>query len=214
MRTAPEGAAAVLFADRPDVLAALSLCGTRVGDRVEVDLDRAADVLDPADITALEEYSRKAEQLWAHAAAGGAMLPHLVVHRRMAEHVQVTSKKGRADLVEVYQALVEATPALAEVTSELTGPAPDPDLLAQLVEPLEGQVRHGDGQVEVEVTFEGAHTLPRLLGGTPLPGEVSRTLRLTARQAAWRDRRVRRLAGVQVLNEEVWPARPLTGAPA
>jgi hypothetical protein len=217
MRTVPVAVAASLLADRPDLRALLSEHGRQVGRRVEVDLDAVAAAGHRPLAQALLLYGRECDELWRAleaSTAGGR--PFVTVRRDLLEHVQLTGKKDRADLGEVYEAFA-TVPTLADLVERLTGAEPDVAALTLMASSLGGQLSvPADGVLEVTLRLSGRWALPDVLGGVSGPGEVSRELVLTARQAAWRDRRVRRLARVLVRSVELWPdpAPSQAGLPA
>jgi len=206
VKTVPVGAIALLLADRPDLRAALRPTGRMVGSRVEIDLAAAAARCGPGVAEIFEAYWRRCETVWAGEGTGAFAGTGTVLARRaVADHVQVTAKAGRSDLGAVYETLT-GLPLLDAITAELTSERPDDGVLRRLSAPFAGTVEQiGDGALEVVLYTDAAATLPAVLGGVAWPGELQRELRLLARHAAWRDRRVRRLARVSVYTHELWP---------
>lgn len=214
MRTIPTHVAHVLVLDRADLMAALGPCGRRVGVRPEVDLD-VVERSHPALCRALKQYQWDTDDLWAAVRKGHPPKPAVRTHRVAAEHRQVTGKVGRADLVDVYEDLL-ALPVVADLVEEVTGSAPDEARVRDLAAVLDGSVSVDGTTWTVTFPLTGAAAWPVNLGGVPWPYEVSRSVTLVVKFAAWRDRRVRRLAGVHVHVDEVLadPARARTLLPA
>lgn len=210
-RTVPAPLVAALLGDREDLAAQIRPHGRRIGARTEVDVD-AVRAVNPALADAIDRFDADTAALWD--TATGA---YVTTSRTIAEHRQVTGKTGRADLTEVFADLAQMS-ATSGVLEALTGPDPDPDELAAAAGAAGGWVRQDpNGAWCVQVSLTGAVCWPDTLGGPPLPTEVSRQVTLVARHAAWRDRRVRRLAQVTVTVEEMWadptPARALLRPP-
>lgn len=193
----------MLLAESPDLRARLSSCGRVVGGRGEVDLDAVQQIC-PAACRALESYHVRTSELWSRVAAGRAAGQRYVVTRRaLVEHAQVTAKVGRRDLGDVFEDIVSAG-ELGEVLNELTGAEPDEAALRSLVRSAGGTLSRDDGVWTASVPMSSAVAWPVSLGGVALLCEVSRSVTLTVRHAAWRDRRVRRLAKVEVHVDELW----------
>lgn len=206
MRTVPAGLIATVLADRPDLQAVVTGCGRQVGVRVEVDLN-AVEALSTRLAHVLTVYDAHARAFWRALQTGTAAgAAYTLVRRTLMTHVQSTAKKDRRDLVEVYEALTGVA-VLSDIVDELTAAEPDLDALAGLLDAAGGgQVLPAEaGAVAVQVLLDPNGALPDVLGGVRMPGEVRRVLTLTARHAAWRDRRVRRLARVEVAADEMWP---------
>lgn len=203
----PLGAAATLLLERPDLAQVAAGHLRALGARVEVDLTslRAASELEADLADALAVYWDRCSQLWESLRAQSPSGGYVMVRRCVRDAAQSTTKGSRADLVAELDAL-SASPALSEIAAELTGTEPDLASLQTMVSPLDGSVTADSGSgTTVTVNLAGAVTLPEALGGVRWPGEVRRTVTLTARHAAWRDRRARRLARVSVEVWEVWP---------
>jgi hypothetical protein len=206
MRTIPAGIASALLSERPDLRAAVRSCGRIVGQRIELDLDAVAGAVSVDLAELLVTYYDRCENLWASVQAGHSGPAYAMLRRPLLEHQQVTGKKGRADLGDVYEALGEL-PGVAELLEQITAPAPDADVLASMVATVGGTVTFPEPDaVRAQLCLEGRYAYPQLLGGVPWPGEIRRVLTLLTRQAAWRDRRVRRLAKVDVAVDELWAA--------
>jgi hypothetical protein len=223
MPTVPAGAAAVLLAARPDLRAAISSCGKGIGHRIEVDID-AVDLACPGLGTPLRDFADASAHLWQHAAssspypadradgapggqhdpAGADRLPYVLVRRTVCDHRQATGKANRADLVAVYEELTDIS-VLADLVEELTAEAPDVSVLTDMLSVLTGTVAvSSPGELTATVSLDGRYAFPDLLGGVAWTAEVRRRFTFTTRQAAWRDRRVRRLSRVQVAIDELW----------
>lgn len=180
----PAACAAVLDAVcgvHVDVAAALVV----VGERTEVDLDALArehgDDVARALAGFWERTRRMNRQLGLGTAAGTEVV---MVRRGLGEWRQGTGRH-KSDLSEQLGAMGRLGPSVASA--------------------LDGLLAAGDGVERSEdlVVLDGA--LPACLGGPMGPCEQRRVLRVTARYAAWRDRRLRRLAVVEALADEVWP---------
>lgn len=216
MRTISSATASALLASRPDLAARVRPFGRRIGARVEVDLDGVRGAC-PSLCQALELYQSQTERLWARAASGaGSGERYVTTRRRVADHHQVTGTAGRADLREVFDA-VEGLPQIGAVLQVATDTDPVLEDLSEQVGTLDGEVTcPAPGVVVLEVPLVGVAAWPEQLGGPPTPTEIGRTLVLTVRHARWRDRRVRRLARVEVFVEELFadpePARKLLPA--
>lgn len=214
--TIPVSAAATLLLGRPDLAAAAAGHLRMLGDRPEVDLPSlAADAVDVAH--ALSQYWTACQQLWEDLRHGAATGSYVMVSRSVHRATQQNSKKAKVDLTGELAACADI-PEVADIVNALTDPDPDEVLLASLAEQVNGSFNSSAGALSVSVHATGALTWPQLLGGVSWPGEVRRSLTLTAKHAPWRDRRVRRLWRVSVDVEEVWPdptfARQLLPAPA
>lgn len=218
MRTISAATAAVLLADHADLREQLRGCGRAVGGRVEVDLD-AVEAVSPQACRALEAYHCQTLALWRDLASGtpsGA--PYMTTQRLLADHQQVTGKVGRRDLPEVLAELEELA-LTAELVTAVTAPEVDGPAVRRLAAGAGGSAAQPSAGVwVVQVPMSGPVAWPEALGGPVHLSEIGRTLRLTARHASWRDRRVRRLARVEVLVEELWAdthaARQLLAATA
>lgn len=209
MWTIPAATAAMLVCERPDLVAALAPYGRAVGGRVEVDLDAVEEVM-PALCQALWAYHCETADLWREVGAGRAAGRAFVTTTRLAvDHQQVTSKAGRTDLGRVFEDLSELA-LTRDLLDALTGGDPTLDeLLARALDVGGTACQLQAGVWVARVPMPGAVAWPDSLGGPATLTETSRDLTLTARHAAWRDRKVRRLARVQVEVGEVWadPAR-------
>lgn len=214
MRTVPATAPALLFGDRPDVLEVLRPFGVRVGARVEVDIDAVA-ITAPEVAEALWAYHLRCAGLWRALRNGRPGGAFVAIRRPLADYVQRNTKTVKTDLVDQLGALGELE-GFQQIADALTDPVPDVARLEAMVGAWGGSVVQEPGTVTVTVPVEGSYAFTDALGGLAGFGEVRRVLTLTARQAAWRDRRVRRLSRVLVEAEEIWadpsPSRPDAGA--
>jgi len=201
MRTVPVGAAETLLAGRPDLLAVCAGAGVRVGVRAEVDLGAL-----PASLAGvLGDYYDQCAELWSTLEAGTGTGAYVLVSRLVAEHRQVTGARGRADLGEVFDDAAACT-ELAGALRLVTEAAPPAGADLRRAMDAVGAVGEADeaGVLVAVLTLIGSRSWPATLGGVAGPGEVGRTVTLTGRVASWRDRRVRRLAGVCVHVQELW----------
>lgn len=179
---------------------ALMACGRRLGANVEVDLDAVAACLGPG----------AADDLFAHhlaclePLAGG---DGVRLRRTLRRAVQRTAKRDRADLDAELDAL-DKVPGVGPYVEELTAAAPSSEALDLLGEPLQAQRRSDGTRAVASLVVDAAIDWLPVLGGPAAVGELHRLLEVTAIHAPWRDRRVRRLAGLTVAAEELWPAAP------
>lgn len=214
MKTVPASVACVLLADQPEMLEQVRACGREVGLRTEVDLDQVASTVGSHVAAALEKLYCDTLDLWADLVTGARGRAYIVTRSTIAEHTQVTSKVGRSDLGAVFDELADVN-ELRDVLLELTAPNVDEVALAGAVHLAGGSTWSAeDGAVTARVPL--GSVVSEALGGVRRTCQVSRFVEVTARHAAWRDRRVRRLAKVVVVNEEMWaspdPARLLLAA--
>lgn len=178
-------------------------CIRQLGRRPEVDLRAVASEC-PRLAVELEQILRASRQVWSAVTNQLAGVPYVRTQRQLAQHVQVTAKSGRSDLGDVLEVLTEQA-GVGTIVEALTAAEPDLLLVRDLATVFAGKVATlPDGSVELELVLPGVGGLPELLGGPSWPGEVRRRLVVVVRHAAWRDRRVRRLASVTVVAEEVW----------
>ncbi len=176
----------------------LESCGRELGMRVEIDLASVAAALGDS----------AADDLYAHylrCKQGGAGTVRM--YRCLHHAAQRTAKKQRADLTDELAAL-DSLPGVADFVAEFTGPSPDGQRLAVLGSPFHAATRVDSRSGVARLAVDSRLDWVPLLGGPASPGERRRIVELSARYAAWRDRRVRRLSEVRVLAEEHWPAAP------
>jgi hypothetical protein len=181
-------AAAVLLGPDPR----LATCGVAVGKRVEVDLDQVAQTLSTEIADSLESYWSTAHQLWEQG-SGKAVL----IRRRIMTSRQVDRKDSRIDLHAELAAL-EELPGGDIIVEALLGQDVDLDALANYTVSQDGN------ETAVTITHRSLDW-PDALGGPGAPGELHRTITVTANHAKWRDRKVRRLVRIDVSVDEVWP---------
>lgn len=192
MSTVPAAAAALLFAPIGAPVAA----GRALGARAEVDVHAWLGA--PQGQMALD-YLAAARRLWARRPG-----PAVTVRQELSRAVQVTGKVGRCDL-DLHLRELAQVPGLGTVASMATAEQVDVGALEELLDALGGSMEAGEGALSVRVPFVAAPGSPAWLGGAALPGELRRVAELSVRHAAWRDRRVRRLAAVRVVSEQLWP---------
>lgn len=156
-------------------------------------------------------YHQRCRALWRALRAGKPAGQYVAVRRVLAEHVQRNTKTAKVDLVGQLAALEELE-GFSQLVAALTEAEPDLAVLQAMAAAWGGSVSAEPGVVTVTVPVEGAYAFSDALGGLAGFGEVRRILTITARQAAWRDRRVRRLARVLVEAEEIWAAPADVGA--
>ena len=186
--TVPLAAAAVLLGSDER----LTRCAVRVAERVEISLDRVAAEMCPDTAARLDSYWERSKALWAQGRG-----PAVLVRRSLVTARQIDRKDGRVDLHDELAAL-EVLPGADSVIETLLGQDPDLALL---------QDAHADrtgNETTVTLTHRSLEW-PTALGGPAGPGELHRVIVVTANHAKWRDRKVRRLARVDVSVDEVWP---------
>lgn len=203
MRTVPANVVGFLLAEEPQLRALTSGYGVQVGQRVEVDLDRLGEE-HPVLAQVLGSYHQQAVDLWGAVGLPGRVAgAYRVTSRVVVDAVQNTGKPRR-DLTEHFACLRDV-PLLAGVLDALTAAEVDPKQARGAVRAAGGQVGQVDGVWDAWIPLPGGQTWPDEIGGVPWPFEVGRYVQLFARHAPWRDRRVRRLAQVQVIVDELWP---------
>lgn len=204
----PIDAAAVFTSAAPSARAVYAGAGVQLGARVAIDTD----LLPASEATALLAWWEQTRHLWDHAAHGSG-LEWVATSRQVMDRRQVTSKTGRADLVEEFEA-AESIAALREALHEASERVPDVEAVCDLAASLGGVFTFDEtastGQLQVRLS--GSLLYPDALGGLAHPGETSREVTMLLRYAAWRDRRVRRLAAVQVTLEQLWAPVPARAA--
>lgn len=161
----------------------LGECGVQVGERTELDLGKVESRLGSDAAVALAKYWGSVRRFWARR-HHGEIAGGVIVRRPLTTFTQDTGK-ARRDLGDQYRALCD----LSEETRTRV------DLLLDPHDP-------GDGVLEMESRQQ---EYPACLGGVGGLGELRRHFTVTARYAPWRDRRIRRLAGVDVAVDELWP---------
>lgn len=183
MRTVPSGWVALALSEDPAGVAKASACQVRVGNRLEVDLDRlaAVDAGLAEDIELATQRVGKGRGVW---------------EVLVASYTQKASGAGKSDLNDVFASLLD-NPSMAAVCDVLLRGEPDRQAAAALCEALGGSLEDNGDILVAEVVLP-ATGLGELLGGPAWPGEQARKLQLTVRHAPWRDRQVRRLAQVNV----------------
>jgi len=193
--TVPVCAASVLLHDRPDLLAGLAGAQVMLGQRPEIDLGRVGD----------QVLAQALGAYWADTV--GSSAPRPFGHRWLiAAHAQKSGPGLKADLGAQFQAMADM-PVLGDLVQAATEACVDLDVLVPLARMLSGSVTSGPGAnpatiISVELVPGG---LDDALGGAPWPNESGRVLDVTVRHAPWRDRRVRRLVGVDVYAQGHWP---------
>lgn len=193
-----------------------------VGERPELDLDRlAASSADAAQIARIiGNWWNACRELWEAATRDRvAGMAWLRTRRVLIDAAQSTAKKDKRDLSEEFLALTDAGP-LARLVIEATAADPDRALVQSMAKAIGGTAEFDvvpntatgtSATTAATLTLPMAGTMwwPSALGGIAWPGEVGREAVVGLRYAAWRDRRVRRLATVRVTSTELWadPAR-------
>jgi hypothetical protein len=168
----------------------------QLGATLEADVG-ALDLVVPGLGTRCVDYLLAARDLWACREAGDPVEGAVLVRVPLVDRRQTDSKVARVDLGPLHAAM-EHIPALVPALGLLDAD-PDWSTLAGV-----GTLERHDDRSTLTVELASAHW-PLELGGPAAPGEVSRTVRLEASHAAWRDRRVRRLVRVVVHAREIWP---------
>lgn len=168
----------------------------RVGERSEVDLAAVAARHGTGAAGRLARF-------WAETRRGAVRGDLPVTARRVLLDDRQDTGRAKRDLDEALDAL-DGHRYLGPVADVLLAPeAPTRKALGSVVG-SEAKVSRSDGALVVTVAATSPGW-PAALGGAPMPNEVRRWFRLEARHAAWRDRRVRRLARIVVWAEERWP---------
>lgn len=118
--------------------------------------------------------------------------PWVVVEADIQEDTQIPSGNDRCDLSDVYEAMEEIAEMQAVVNHGLGSTSEDAELSKHGI-----HVEHtGEGETTLTVTVEGQRNWPEALGGRALDGEIERRFTIVVRRAAWRDRKIRRLAKI------------------
>lgn len=189
-------AAAAWLVDRRLVSAPMLVM---VGERVEVDLARAAEELGVDVASAAATYWSTTRR----AAAGGQGGVLTVCTRRLLVDARQDTGRGKRDLGALLWE-IDLHPLLGPLAKALLVPEVPAAHEVRRVGGADAAVAVGDRTVAVTVPVT-APGWPRELGAAPLPNEVRRWFRLESRHAPWRDRRARRLARVTIWAEERWP---------
>lgn len=147
------------------------------------------------------EYLRKMRRFHYLLGCGEEPGAWIITERTVVDQAQVPSGKDRRDLGEVVEAFDAESECRGIVEAALAG-----ELDRAGIERLGGTVlEHGDDSSTVEFVVEGSRNWPDALGGAGGSGEIERRFTLHVRRAAWRDRRVRRLARVVAVALEIQP---------
>lgn len=205
MTLVPARAAAVHAAGDPCLLEAYKSAAVKVASRTAVDTHR----LPLSTGRELDGWWGSCQRLWRRAATQPADLvgsPWMQTRRELVRDRQNTAKGSKRDLGELYQAL-SALPALGGVLNLACSPDPDVRELRDAVASLGGTVAAAPGVLTLTAAPNVGLLYPGQLGGPVGAGEVSREFTVEVRHAAWRDRKVRRLAAVEVTAVEMWAPR-------
>ena len=147
------------------------------------------------------EYLRRTRRFYHLLEHGHEPGEWIVIERDLREVSQVPSGSARRDLAEEMAAL-EGESECGAVLEVACGA----ELDVAAVERLGGVVlEHNEESSVIEIVVEGRRSWPEVLGGEGLRGEIERRFTLHVRRAAWRDRRVRRLAKLTVTAVEIHP---------
>lgn len=202
----------VLFADRPEVLSALSACGRQLvgpnGDpgRVELDLTLVAGEVSAECAEQLRAYYYACRGFWARLAHGGRPGAYVALRRPLLRAAQIDNKtQGKVMLHDELEAL-EGLPGVGELMQSFLQRELDPERVTLLAAPFGGTLELDGVRAKLQIVVEGRILWPRALGGAGTAGEVRRHLELGASHAVSRDRASRRLMSVAVDTEEIWPA--------
>lgn len=189
----PWTAAIACCGDDRKTVAALQTASVTVGIRPEVD------------ITKLPSDMRARVQTYNNMLVLPGLDPGVSVTMTLYENTQLYSKTAKRDLTHDYDTLKEWQVSAAVIDDLL-----DSDQANAIA------AAHDAGWV-VNETEENVLTVshsdngafwPDRYGGAPWPQETARTLTLTIRHAKWRDRRVRRLVGIEVTSTSTWATPP------
>jgi hypothetical protein len=204
MRTVPLTVAEIAVAAGVADSDCFTPCGRKVGHRVEIDLD-ALDAVAPEAGAWAQQYWDAARDLWDAWAGRRVTGDALAVRRSLVNVAQVDSKKtGRVDLRAELDAL-SSYGGFRSLLDALLGADFDLDRLHAAAQPWKSEIAVDGTKVTVTLWVTDGVAWPQALGGTGAPGEVARVFTLVAQHAAWRDRKVRRLAEVHIAAEELWP---------
>lgn len=147
------------------------------------------------------EYLRKMKRFRHLLARGIEPGAWMVIEHDLVNVAQVPSGANRRDLV----AELEALEGIAEC-AEIVGLALERELVVEAIEDLGGIVRVEDDTTStVTIVVEGERQWPEVLGGDKTAGELERRVVLHIKRAPWRDRKVRRLARLEVIGVEIHP---------
>ena len=163
----------------------LSAATVVLGKRCELDLDAVTALRGPVAARALVEYWDDTRRLATLVGRGTAAGQDVVVVRRQLGVWRQRTGRDKADLAEQFEALSRLGPSVTDELDELLGPRDEGEAAAELV------------------VLD--RSLPEALGGPATLCEQRRVLRVVARYAPWRDRKLRRLASLEALCDEVWP---------
>lgn len=182
-----------------DQSSALARYGREYGDRIEVDLD-ALEADHPQLVAQIDHYLGKVRQFRRHPAGA-----YVAVKVPLLEVQQQDNRQGRVDLTDQLDALERSV--LATTVDTLLATTLDVDRLEIVGSAHKAHLQQDSRHRTVcQLTVTGVRDWDRALGGAAGPDEVARILTLTASHATWRDRRVRRLAGVRVDAAVLLPA--------
>lgn len=118
-----------------------------------------------------------------------------------------SSAAGKIDLAQPMHDLLALPGGAGDYFHELLAAAPDRALLRRVGAAFNARSRFEKEGMQSTATlyFQGGDAMPESLGGEWGP-EVMRAVTVSCRYAKWRDRRVRRLARVQVAAFDIAPA--------
>lgn len=206
MTLVPTSVASVYAGDNDALRHAYTAAGRRAGNRDVVDTA----LLAPDEAAALNRYWSSCQQLWQAARDGKPLAGSgwVMTRRRVLQGRQSTAKGAKVDLNAELAAL-ENSPGIAQLISAATDKEPNLADVRSLAKAAGGLVTEHPDRLELFVDLPVALLYPDALGGPAWPGEMRRSVHLELRHAAWRDRRVRRLAEVVVDVTEMW-ADPAT----
>jgi hypothetical protein len=174
-----------------------SLC--TLGRNVEVRLDR----LDPAEAEAVLAMWSATRRMWNSARSGGTPTGAWVRTTSTVHHARQDTGRAKVDLHAELVGLGELT-EVGDFFDVLLSSDPDMATLAATVAMFDGELEAADGTTTVTLHFTQPAHWPESLGPGTGANEARRTLRVTARHAAWRDRALRRLGEVTVSVDELW----------
>jgi len=184
-----------------ETLERLGPCGVRVGNRVEIDLDQAAQVLSPTEVARLDCY---ATHVAGFVPRPGTKEAVVVVSRPLLKKKQQDNTQGKVDLLEEVQGF-NNIPVVAQLVTEILGPDPSWDTLGYRFGLLNVTVEPHKSFVKTSFEVPSPAKWVLALGGGSLPNELFRRVEITSSHAKWRKRRARRLVELHVYAVEVWP---------
>jgi hypothetical protein len=168
----------------------------RVGRKLELDTSVLG-----AERVACEAHWEATRRLWSDLESGTATGTAYAVLRRTVVDVAQRDGRGsggaRTDVRPQLEAL-ELVPGVGVLIDGLLGAEPDHSALGAAARATGGTYDRADEHTTKVVVVSAGRHWPSLLGGSALPGELIRWVRVEANHRAWREHRVRRCVRLQV----------------